>query len=281
MPEVEDPVIEVFRDVSYGTDARHTLDLYAPIDGGPHPLVVWAHGGFWTQGAKHLIPVQLVSLLTEAGYAVASINYRLAGPPTLLGPPTEPPVNPTPAQVHDFKTAVRFLQDNAAQWDLDSTAVFASGHSAGGHVALVSGVSARGTATAGGNLSLEGGDPEIAGVITFGAPANLAMMMATAGPVGEMAVRSLMGCTLFGACNPQPADARWYLDPDDVPVALVSGGNDILVPTSHASSFASTANDVGYQRLTTRTETGLDHDTLITQFNSGFVTNWLESNRPA
>ena len=42
------------RDVAYGPDARQKLDVYAPTQGqGPWPVVVFVHGGSWTQGSKN------------------------------------------------------------------------------------------------------------------------------------------------------------------------------------------------------------------------------------
>lgn len=276
---VASAVAETHLDLAYGTHPRHRLDLYLPEGPGPHPVVVWAHGGFWTQGNKAQIPDPLVEFLAEAGYAVASTNYRLAGAPPLFAPPLQYPTNPHPAQVHDYKSAVRYLQDHASQWGLDPAAVFASGYSAGGHIALLSGVSSRGSASGGEDLGIDGSEPDIAGVVGFGAPADLGIAMGTAGPIGEVAIRSLMGCLLSGPCYPQPADPRNYLDADDLPVLLVTGGDDVLVPVSHANSFASTAGAVGYDGLTTRTEPGVVHEDLDGDFDQEFVAGWLESNR--
>lgn len=278
-PEPE-PTHELISNLKYGTHPHQSLDLFVPLDSGPHPLVVWAHGGFWVQGGKQEISSAFVAMLTQQGYAVATINYRLAGAPPLFAPPLQHPVNPSPAQVHDFKKAVRYLQQSAADWDLDGDTTFVSGHSAGGHLALLSGVSSRGTTDAGGDLSIDGGDPTIAGVFTFGAPADLPLTMATVGVVSESGVRSLMGCTAMGPCYTKPADPRYYLDADDIPVLLVSGADDLLVPESNAQSFARTADAVGYGQLVTHTEPDADHDEINSRFDSALITDWLHANTP-
>ena len=63
-----------------------------------------------------------VDQLLAAGYAVASINYRLSGEAIY------------PAQIHDAKAAVRFLRANAATYNLDPDKFGAWGASAGGNL---------------------------------------------------------------------------------------------------------------------------------------------------
>jgi acetyl esterase/lipase len=75
--------------------------------------------------------------LTEAGFAVASINYRLSADAAF------------PAQVHDCKGAIRWLRANAADYALDSDHFGVWGRSAGGHLAALVG-------TSGGVAELEG-----------------------------------------------------------------------------------------------------------------------------
>ena len=81
------------------------LDLYTPDGVARPPLVVWIHGGGWSAGDKFPTPaVRLVA----AGYAVASVDYRLTGEAKF------------PAQIHDCKAAIRWLRANARKYNLDS-----------------------------------------------------------------------------------------------------------------------------------------------------------------
>src|SRR4051812_3333027 len=70
----------VHRDLAYAQrdGAAVRLDLYLPIEqaGREVPLVVWLHGGGWTFGDKRLNV--FVRGLTARGFAVASVDYRLA-----------------------------------------------------------------------------------------------------------------------------------------------------------------------------------------------------------
>ena len=72
-------------------------------------MVLMVHGGGFMMGDKSDgTGLAGVDQLLDAGYAVASINYRLSGEATY------------PAQINDAKAAVRFLRANAAQYNLNS-----------------------------------------------------------------------------------------------------------------------------------------------------------------
>lgn len=110
------------RNVTYCNS--QALDLYIPATpaGHPLPLAVFVHGGGMTSGDKANINPVLLNALASAGFAVASVNYRLA------------PMSKFPAQIEDVKCAIRFLRDRAATYGLDSNQVFALGTSVGGQL---------------------------------------------------------------------------------------------------------------------------------------------------
>ena len=74
------------------------LDLYMPANVSNPPLLVWVHGGGWSRGTHNRVST---FAFVEAGYALASVGYRLSG------------VAPFPAQVQDIKGAIRFLRAHA------------------------------------------------------------------------------------------------------------------------------------------------------------------------
>lgn len=99
------------------------LDLYLAAEEDA-PLVVWIHGGGWRNGSKERCHVKW---LTEDGYSVASISYRLTGKATF------------PAQIHDCKGAVRWLRANADKYGYSTDRIAVGGSSAGGHLAALLG----------------------------------------------------------------------------------------------------------------------------------------------
>jgi len=124
-------------DVPYieGGDPQQRLDLYLPPDSGcsPVPLVVWVHGGGWRAGDKGNAMDAKVELWTGAGWAVASVNYRLTD---LAVPAAERVVAPTHNE--DVAAALAWLVAEAPELGIDAGRIAALGHSAGaGIVAAV------------------------------------------------------------------------------------------------------------------------------------------------
>ena len=69
--------MRVFRDLAYVANGheRQKLDLYLPEIDGSLPLISWVHGGAFRMGSKDdHVPIDYL----DAGYAVATINYRLS-----------------------------------------------------------------------------------------------------------------------------------------------------------------------------------------------------------
>lgn len=115
----------------YGTAVGQplTMDYYAPKGEGPHPIAIIIHGGGYRGGdAKNGAEAYVADFLAPAGYAVFSINYRLA------------PKYPYPCMVHDLQRAVRYLRHNAKRWNANSEKIALVGGSAGGFLSNMVGV---------------------------------------------------------------------------------------------------------------------------------------------
>ncbi len=113
------------KDLAYAeVSDTQKLDLYIPTSGtGPFPVVIMVHGGGFMFGDKaDGAGLTGVDQLLAAGYAVASINYRLSGEAQY------------PAQIYDAKASVRFLRANAEKYNLDPEKFGAWGASAGGNL---------------------------------------------------------------------------------------------------------------------------------------------------
>ena len=117
-------------DVPYvtGGGPQQQLDLYIPTNEWGEPLVIFVHGGGWAHGDKagDSINPNNLDLLWD-GYAMASINYRLA--PGVLWP----------AQIEDCKAAIRWLKAHANDYGYDPNRVGVIGESAGGHLVAMLG----------------------------------------------------------------------------------------------------------------------------------------------
>ncbi|HJN13059.1 MAG TPA: alpha/beta hydrolase [Pirellulaceae bacterium] len=127
--------MKVIQNVSYlGEDRAEKLDLYLPTDKTQQrrPAIVIVHGGGWHGGDKAAKREQnLGNNLAGAGYVCASINYRLCQKSDNLA---ERLREVWPANLHDCKTAVRFLRMKADDYSIDPDHIGAIGGSAGGHL---------------------------------------------------------------------------------------------------------------------------------------------------
>lgn len=126
------PVQPDFANLNYAGDdlEAHSLDVYLPKDGKEkHKLIVVIYGSAWfgnnLKGAGYMAVGQP---LTDAGFAVASINHRSSGDAKY------------PAQINDVKGAIRYLKANADKLGIDTTFVGITGFSSGGHLSAMAGV---------------------------------------------------------------------------------------------------------------------------------------------
>lgn len=109
-----------------GVDLK--LDVYRPRDiQGPNPTLMYIHGGGWTNGSKEGSSLTFLPYL-EMGWTVVNVAYRLAD------------VAHAPAAVEDTRCALRWIYRNAEQYGFDKTNIVVTGNSAGGHLALTTGM---------------------------------------------------------------------------------------------------------------------------------------------
>ena len=127
--------------ISYASDSPaqpslNQLDLYLPdaASAGPRPVVVWVHGGGWMNGDKGNKMANKAKLFTDAGYILASVNYRLSPDIPPSGPTYDPGRIMYPTHPHDVAAAVNWVSDNIAGYGGDPDALILLGHSAGAHL---------------------------------------------------------------------------------------------------------------------------------------------------
>lgn len=134
---IEDPGFtgESYEHIPYSdVSASDYLDLYVPEADGPMPLLILVHGGGFVENDSQSRQATLMYQYMRAnGYAVATINYRLAQEATY------------PAAVCDVKAAVRYLRANADQYGYDPDRFAIWGESAGGYLACMAALTGDGT----------------------------------------------------------------------------------------------------------------------------------------
>lgn len=120
--------VTVKENVPYDTHPQTVMDIYKPAGAGPHPAMIVIHGGGWTGGQKSGMVAQWVRRYLEKGFVVANVEYRLAAVAT------------APAAVEDALKAANFFLDHAKEYGADPKRVAVTGGSAGGHLALMVGM---------------------------------------------------------------------------------------------------------------------------------------------
>ncbi|WP_300008951.1 alpha/beta fold hydrolase [Pseudonocardia sp.] len=225
--------------LDYGADPSQFGELTLPAAGGPAPVAVIVHGGFWRSGYGLELGRPLAVDLADRGFAAWNIEYRRVGSG-----------GGWTATFDDVAAALDRLAD-AAPGRLDLDRVVAVGHSAGGHLAAW--LAARPGLPAG----APGADPA---VVLRGAVSQagvLDLVDAAQRRVGGAAVPDLIGGT------PAEFPDRYALAspvarvPIGVPVVCVHGTDDANVPIRQSERFVA----AGGGELVTLP--GVDHFAVI------------------
>lgn len=110
-------------------DLKVQADIYRPADDRARPVVVWIHGGALVTGNRSSVPSQLLDLCREDGFALVSIDYRLA------------PEVKLPDIIADLEDAFRWVRGaGARECHLDPARLVVTGGSAGGYLTLMAGL---------------------------------------------------------------------------------------------------------------------------------------------
>lgn len=117
--------VSILRDVAYGADQRHRIDLFRPAS--PGPVIVFVHGGGFVAGDKNVdgdFYTNIGVWFARQGCLAVTMNYRRA------------PQHLWPTAAEDVASVVAWAKDHAVQHNGDPDRIFLFGQSAGAcHVA--------------------------------------------------------------------------------------------------------------------------------------------------
>src|SRR5262245_3933035 len=231
--------VRVVRDIEFARigESALKLDLYIPNSAKSPPLVVWVHGGAWRSGSKSnpsVLP------LTQHGYAVASVDYRLS------------PVAKFPAQIHDIKAAIRFLRAAAKEHGISAERIAISGGSAGGHLAALVGVS-NGVKELEGDVGKHGDQSsDVQAIAVFYGASNLTTILNQSAPRGQQMRPAALELLLGGLPDSKDDLARlaspvFHVDPRDPPLLWFHGDQDLQMPINQAHEMIGAYKKAGLQ----------------------------------
>jgi acetyl esterase/lipase len=214
------------------------LDIYQPWPNKtPTPVLLNFHGGGWVAGSREGDALRLLPYM-QMGFTVINVEYRLAK--TALAP----------AAVEDTLCALQWVGRNAEQYKFDLSKVVVTGGSAGGHLALATGMMPSDSPFTN-QCALNGSwggayvnaAPKVAAVINWFGITDVADMLQ--GPN----TRSY-AVSWFGSMDGRMDLARrlsplYYARKDGPAVLTIHGDADPLVPYAHALRLQQAMNKAG------------------------------------
>ncbi|ODT71653.1 MAG: hypothetical protein ABS75_07485 [Pelagibacterium sp. SCN 63-23] len=223
-----------------------TLSLAVPPGAGPHPVVIYIHGGGWMQGHPHsmhpnLAAMGFIDTLVAAGYAVARISYRLSGEGRF------------PMQIQDCKAALRYLAHHAGLFGIDPTRMAALGESAGGHLAILLGLDTPEAFE--GTEGMPGPTPPIRAVIDWYGVTDILLLDAQAlpnAPFRHDTDMSASGRLIGGRPSDNPEAARHasplhWVSEKAAPMLIQHGLQDVVVPAGQGESLYAALVAIGVE----------------------------------
>ncbi|HEY2713624.1 MAG TPA: alpha/beta hydrolase [Chthoniobacterales bacterium] len=215
----------VRRDLVYRRIGKRALklDLYFPRNPpAAPPLILCIHGGGWCSGDRNQCPNWM---LANHGYAVAAIEYRLTNEATF------------PAQLEDCQAAVKWLRENAIRCGFDARRIGVWGHSSGGHLASLLGITG-----------------DVQAVCAISAPSDLILMHRNTAdnPVSDPRAPGAIEALLGGPVDAHSEEARaaspiHFVSRQSAPFLLIHGARDRTVPLNQSELFAAALSAAGVE----------------------------------
>jgi acetyl esterase/lipase len=188
---------------------------------------VFFHAGGWVSGNRKGVAASVLEQV-QRGYAVASVEYRLA------------PQVRFPVPLQDAKTAIRWVKAHGAEYGIRADKVIASGSSAGGHLAAMVAVTDGLFEPVDLPAELAAQNSRVSAAVSMVGPLDLNALGQEVGTWGPGLVSTLLDCPTPrddqpATCSPEAMAAAspiTYVTRDDPPIYLSYGVNDVLVPPS-------------------------------------------------
>ena len=210
----------VISDITYrqANGVELKIDVYqSRNDEGPAPTFIYYHGGGWVGGNKEANVLRLLPYL-EQGWAAVNVQYRLGN------------VSLAPAAVEDSLCALRWVVRNAEQYGFDPEKLVVSGNSAGGHLALTTGMI---PSEAGLDRQCLGSEtPDVAAIVNWYGITDVGDLLSGVNEK-SYAVRWLGSQSNIYEIADRVSPLK-YIRADLPPIITIHGDADPIVPYNHA-----------------------------------------------
>lgn len=288
---------QVYGSESGAEGKNQTLQMYYPttlMPPGGYPLFVWGNTQYFISGDWSSLPstnVEMLNNLVHRGYAVCSFGVENA---SLISP-----ANLFPKIVVLAKECIKWVIDHrsvAVGGKINPSKIFVGGHSAGGWIAGMAGIT-RGLVSANGtDFTLAGNgrtgpDPVVKGIMMFNSPIDLTttrlydpthpgfspVNLNYAGSIHQVTA-ALLGAGVTSDPNISKLDVPQYVIENAAripPIRYQSGTNDSVIPPLNGLALQAACTTAGIP-FTINWHTGGMHFEGAYNFNPAFL-NWLDA----
>ncbi len=232
--------------IPYGKDERQKLDVYTPTpqstgSKAPYPVLVFFHGGAWRDGERD-------------GYGFLGRAFAARGFVTIIADYRKTPKAKFPDFVEDAASAMVWAHNNASKYQGDPNHVFAIGHSAGAHIAMMAAL-----------------DKQWLGKLGF-EPSILSGVIGLSGPYDFLPLTTDSSKIALGSWpDLRETQPITYARADAPPLLLLSGDIDTVVKPRNSKILAAKTEALGGQaRL--KIYPGVDHADIIMAISRPFRT---------
>jgi len=202
--------------LSYGKEPAQFGDLRMPAGAGPHPIVIFYHGGFWRNSYSLDYLGHACAALARAGVATWNVEYRRIGEAG----------GGWPGTLDDAVHGAEFIAVLAKRHPIDLRRILVAGHSAGGQLALWLAVQR---------------PVDLRGVVAFAPVSDL--RRAFASKLGDGAVGQFIGGSPDRLPQRYAATSPIELLPISVQQRVIHGTNDDIVPFEMSERFAQASHN--------------------------------------
>ena len=213
----------ILPNVTYAIAQNYECKLDAYVNrakSGPTPTLIHIHGGGWVTGTKETAILPLLPYIAM-GFSVVNVEYRLAR------------VSLAPAAVEDCRQALRWVYKNAEKYGFDTTRLVVTGGSAGGHLALMTGmVHPDSGFDAPREWDYAAPSMRVAAIINWYGITDVADLLT--GPNQQAYAVSWLGSRDDRKRMAERVSPLTYVREDLPPILTIHGNQDQLVPYAHA-----------------------------------------------
>lgn len=202
--------------VSYGKAPAQFGDLRMPAGAGPHPIVIFYHGGFWRNTYSLDYAGHACAALARAGVATWNVEYRRIGDAG----------GGWPGTLDDAVHGAEFITILAKRYSIDLRRILVAGHSAGGQLALW--------------LTIQR-PVDLRGVVALAPVSDLRRAFAL--HLGDGAVAQFIGGSPDRLPQRYAATSPIQLLPISVPQRIIHGTKDDIIPFEMSERFAQASHN--------------------------------------